>query len=130
MDEEMRRATMRFFKARKCFDCRGMKNKIKKNYTHIHQIEDRWVDCRTEEDVQRLDYYHLTVEKIENLDLVEVLEDLEEDGDILDLAYERKIIVGLPLPLIQWSQKENTSIRAKFQRILDNTTVWLNLHGV
>lgn len=51
MEEEMRRVTMRFFKAKKYFDYRGMKNKIKKNYTHVRQIEDIWIDCRTEEDI-------------------------------------------------------------------------------
>lgn len=130
MGEEMRRVTMWFFKARKCFDYQGMKNKFKNNYTNVHRIEDVWIYCRIEEDIQRMDYCCLTVEQIENFYLVEVLKDLEEDRDILDPTYEKDNIIGLPLPLIQWSKKENTSLRARFQGILNNTSVWLNLHGV
>lgn len=72
----------------------------------------------------------MTIEKIENFDLADVPKDLEEDGDILDDAYERNKVVGLPLPLIQWCQKENNYIRIKLQKIFDNTTAWLNIHGV
>lgn len=90
MEEDMRKVTMRFFKPRKFFNYRGIKNKIIKNYTHIHEIEDVWVDCRTEEDVRKMDQCRLIVEQIENFDLADVPEDLEEDGDIIDPAYEKK----------------------------------------
>lgn len=107
-----------------------MKNKIKKSYAHVHQIEDVWIDCRIEEDIQSLDYFRLIVEKIENFNLANIPKNLEEDGDILDPMYKKNKVVRSPLPLIQWSQKENTSIRVRFQNILDNTNVWLTLHGV
>lgn len=77
-----------------------------------------------------MDYCCLTIEKIENINHTEVPEDFEEDRDILDPTYEKDNIGRLPLLLIQWSKKENTFIRAKFQRILKNTSVWFNLHGV
>lgn len=44
MEEEIRRVTMRFFKARKDFNYRGMRNKLKKSYIYVHRIEDVWVD--------------------------------------------------------------------------------------
>lgn len=47
MEEEMRRVTMRFLKARKDFDYRGMRNKLKKAYVHMHRTEDVWADCRS-----------------------------------------------------------------------------------
>lgn len=130
MEEEMRRVIMKFFKTKKYFDYRGMKNKIKKSYTHVHQIEDVWIDCRTEEDIKKLDYCHLIVEQIENLDLANIPKDLEDDGDILDPMYEKNKVVRSHLPLIQCSQKENISIRARFQKILANTNVWLSQKGI
>lgn len=62
MDEEMRRVTMKYFRALKDFNYRSMKNKLKISYTHVHRIEDIWIDCRTEKDIMKLDYFHLTKE--------------------------------------------------------------------
>lgn len=42
---------MKFFKAKQYFNYRVMKNKIKKDYTHVHWIEGAWIDCKTEEDI-------------------------------------------------------------------------------
>lgn len=95
-----------------------------------HTWEDVWVDCRSEHDSRKLDYCHLTVEQIENFGLVDVPGDLEEDDDILDPMFEKKKVSSTPLPLIQWSQKECTSIKACFQSFLPNTVIWLSLHGV
>lgn len=128
--DEMRRVTMRFFKARKDFDYRGMRNKLKKPYVHVHWIEDVWADCRSDHDVRRLDYCLLTVEQIENFGLADVPDDLEEDSDILDPLYKNNRVYSTPLPLIQWSQKEQISIKVCFQSILTNTDIWLSLHGV
>lgn len=60
-----------------------------------------------------------------NLNLIDVHDDLVDDGNILDPVYESKKIANTPLSFIQWSHKEAISIRAKFQRILANTNVWL-----
>lgn len=130
MEEEMRRVRIKFFKARKHFDYRGMKNKIKKSCTHVHWVEDVWIDCKIEGGIRRLDYCHLTVEKNKNLDLVNIPEDLEDDGNILGPMYEKNKVVDSPFPFIQWSQKENTSIKARFQNILANTNVWLTQQGI
>lgn len=46
---------MKQFKSRNDFDYRGMKNKLKKSYTHVHRIEDIWAECKTKEDIRRLD---------------------------------------------------------------------------
>lgn len=56
IEEKMRRVTMRFFKARKDFDYRGMINKLKKAYVHVHRIKDVWVDYRSKHDIRKLDY--------------------------------------------------------------------------
>lgn len=42
----------------------------------------------------------------------------------------KKKISSTPLPHIQWSQKESTSIRDKFQSILANTNVWISSKGI
>lgn len=96
----------------------------------MHWIEDVQADCRSEHDVRKFDYSWLTVEQIEDFGLADVPEDLEENSDILDPMYEKNKVSSTPLPLIQWSQKECTSIRAHVQSILTNTNVWLSLHGV
>lgn len=91
---------MRFFKARRDFDYRGMRNKLKKNYVHVHRIEDVWVDCRSKHDVRKLDYYRLTVEQIENFCLTDDPDNLKEDGDVLDPTYEKNKVSSTPFPLI------------------------------
>lgn len=116
---------MRFFKAQKYFDYGGIKNKLKKSYTHAHWVEDIWIDCRIEEDIRRLDYCCLILEQIENQNIIDIPQDLGDDRVFLDPAYENNKVVDSPLPLIQWSQKENTLIRTRFQSILANTNVWL-----
>lgn len=65
MDKE-KRSTMKLFKASKDFDYKGMKNKLTRSYTHVHKIEDIWIDCRTK-DIRKLDYCHLTKEQIIDL---------------------------------------------------------------
>lgn len=52
----MQWVTMKRFKRRKDFDYHGMKDKLKKSYTHVHMIEDIWDKCKTYEIVRRLDY--------------------------------------------------------------------------
>lgn len=63
MEEEMRRVTTKFLKARKDFDYRGMRNKMKKAYVHVDRIEDVWVDYWIEHDVRKLDYCWLIVDE-------------------------------------------------------------------
>lgn len=40
MEEEMSRVTMKLFKAIRDFDYRGIINKLKKAYVHVHYIQD------------------------------------------------------------------------------------------
>lgn len=112
MEEEMRRVTMKLFKARKDFDYKGMRNNLA--YVHVHWIQDVWVDCRTKNDVRKLDYCYLTVNQIREFDLANISNDLEDDGNVPDLAYVDNKVSSTPLPLIKWSQKESTSIRDRF----------------
>lgn len=102
VEEEMRRVTMRFFKARKDFDYRGMKNKLKNAYIHVHRIEDVWIDCRSEHDIRKHDYFQIIVEQIREFNLTDVPNDFEDDGNILDSTYVDNKVSSAPLPLIQW----------------------------
>lgn len=63
-----------------------MKNKIKRGYTHVYRYEDVWADCQDEEDVRKMDFSHLTLEQIENLDLAKILMTMEDTDDIVDLV--------------------------------------------
>lgn len=65
------------------------------------------------------------MDQIREFDLTNILEDFEDDGNVLDLAYVDNKVSSTILPLIQWSQKECTSIRDRFQSILTNTNVWI-----
>lgn len=117
MEEGMRKVTTRLFKERRDFDYRGMRNKLKKAYVHVHRIEDIWTDQRTEQDIKKLDYCQLTLDQIQEFNLVDILDDLEEDGNVIDLTYVENKVSSTPLPLIQWSNKESTSIKDRFQSI-------------
>lgn len=55
---------------------------------------------------------------------------MKDYGNILDATYADKKIAKTLLPLIQWSQKEMTSIRVGFQNTLANTNVWLLHKGI
>lgn len=58
------------------------------------------------------------------------MDDLKDDGNVLDLAYIDNKVSSTPLPLIQWSQKVCTSIKDRFQSILMNTNVWISSKGI
>ncbi|XP_057862524.1 uncharacterized protein LOC131070880 [Cryptomeria japonica] len=66
------------------FDYRGMKEKIKKSFVHVHCIEDIWVDLRTEMEVLKMDYCRLTVEQVIDLNLVDISQGMIDNGDVLD----------------------------------------------
>lgn len=103
---------------------------MKKAYVHIHRFEYVWVDCKTEHDIRKLDYCQLMVDQIWEFDLIDIPHDLEEDGNVLDLTYVENKVSSTPLALIEWSQKESTSIKDRFQSILANANVWLSSKGI
>lgn len=130
MESEMQWVTMKKYKRRNDFDYWGMKDKLKRSYTHVHMIEDIWTECRNDEDVRKSDFSRLTFEQIKNFELANILEDMQEEDDIVDPAYVGKKIADIPLPPIQWSQKEMISIRERFQPTLANTNIWLEKRGI
>lgn len=58
----MRRVNVNFFKERRDFNYKGMRNKLKKPCVHVHCIEDVRVACKTEHNIRKLDYYRLTMD--------------------------------------------------------------------
>ena len=70
---------------------RGMNSKIKRAFTHVHHIEDIWIDMRTELDIMKMDYSRLTLQQVIDLNMLEIPFDyqVEDDGNILDLEYLR-----------------------------------------
>ncbi|XP_059066170.1 uncharacterized protein LOC131857525 [Cryptomeria japonica] len=89
------------------------------------RFEDVWADFEDAEDIRRMDFNHLTLEQIENLDLAKIPMTMEDTDDIVDLVYYEKKIVDSPLPLVQWSKKERKSITQRIYPILENTNAWL-----
>lgn len=61
-----------------------MHSKIKRAFTHVHCIEDIWIDLCTE-----MDYCRLTLQQIIDLNMVEIPSNfqIKDDGYILDLEY-------------------------------------------
>ena len=59
---------------------------IKRLFTHVHRIEDIWIDLHTELDIMRMDYCRLTLHHIIDLNMLEIPSNLqiEDDGNILD----------------------------------------------
>lgn len=108
-----------------------MKNEIHQNYVHVHRLEDVWDDFRDDEDVRRLDFSRLTLEQIENLDLIKIQDTWEDTTyDLVDPIYFNNNISNTPLPPIQWSKKESKSISLRFAPIMANTNAWLLKKGI
>lgn len=77
-----------------------------------------------------MDFSHLTLEQIENLDLDRILDTIEDTDDIVDSVYFEWKIVDSPLPLIQWFRKEKKYINQIIAPILANTNAWLLKKGI
>lgn len=112
MESKMQWVMMKTYKRRPDFDYRGMKDKLKKSYSHVLKVEDIWIDCRTK-DIRKLDYCRLSLDQIINLHLADILEDMEDKDSILDLAYESNNIIETPLPPIQWLKNGNDFYQGK-----------------
>lgn len=125
MEEEMQWNTMRRFKARTDFDFWGIKNKLKRTYTHVYRFEDVWADYQDEEVIRRMDFSRLTLDQIENLDLAKIPLTMEDIDAIVDPIYYEKKIADSPLPLVQWSKKERRSISQRISPIIANSNAWL-----
>lgn len=52
METELQEIKLRKFEERKDFDYREKKDRIKRSFTHVHCLEDLWVDLHTEEDIR------------------------------------------------------------------------------
>lgn len=69
---------------------------------HARRLEDVLVDCGDDEDVRKLDFSHLALEKIKNLDLAKILDTWEDTiDDIVDPIYFNYNIANTPLSHIQ-----------------------------
>lgn len=77
-----------------------------------------------------MDCCMLTLEQVIDLNLVDIPKGMIDDGNVLDPEYVTWRVDEAPLPLIQWSHKEFTSILERFQPILANTHTWLKGNGV
>ena len=96
---------------------------MKRAYTHVHHIENIWIDMRTELDIMKMDYCKLTLQQIIDLKMLQIPSDfqVEDDGDILDPEFHQAgFDKNCPFP-IQWQQKKGKSIMDRFQSILVNT---------
>ena len=81
-----------------------MNSQIKRAYTHVHRIEDIWIDMRTELDIMKTDYCRLTFQQIIGLNMLEIPPDfqVEDDGNILDPKFHQVDFDKMcPFP-IQW----------------------------
>lgn len=97
MEVEILDIKLKEFEIKKDFDYRGMKDKIKRAFTHMHRIEDVWIDLHIEEDIRRMNFSRLTLEQILNFDLTDILEEIEDDEEIVDSIYEQQKIAETPL---------------------------------
>ena len=79
-----------------------------------------------------MDYYILTLQQIIDLNMLEIPLDfqIEDDANILDPEYHQAGFDKRRPFLIQWQQKEGTSILDRFQTILANTNKWLKIKGL
>ena len=62
IEVELQLVTLKKFKVRFDFDYREMNSKIKRAFTHVHHIEDIWIDMQKELDIMKMDYCRLTLQ--------------------------------------------------------------------
>lgn len=77
-----------------------------------------------------MDYSRLTLEQIVFLDPIKIPKVMVDDRKTRDLEYTEQKVTEAPIPSIQWSQKECTSIFDRFQSILANTNALLKSNNV
>lgn len=87
IETKLEEIKLKKLKIRKDFDYRGMKDKIKRAFKHVHQIEDVWIDLHTKEDVRIMEYRKITLVKIVDLNLVDIPKGMEEDDEVVDPIY-------------------------------------------
>lgn len=92
MEVEIQEIKLKRFKERMDFDYRGMKDKIKRAFTHVHHLEYIWIDLQTK-DIYKMDYCRLTVEQNIDLNLTLIIEGVIDDGQISDPEYEEQWVV-------------------------------------
>lgn len=100
METELQEIRLKRFKPRVDFDYRGMKEKIKKTFIHVHRIEDIWADLRTEKEIRKMDYCRLTAEQIVDLNLMNMPQGMIDDGNVLDPEFVNQNVDEAPLPSI------------------------------
>ena len=77
---------------------------MKRAYTHVHCIEDIWIDMRTKFDIIKIDYYNLTMQQIIDINMLKIPSDfqVEDDGNILDPEFHQVSSDNKCLFPIQW----------------------------
>ena len=61
MEAKLQLITLKRSKAKFGFDYKEMNSQIKRAFTHVHRIEDVWIDKRLELDIMKMDYYRFTL---------------------------------------------------------------------
>ena len=107
---ELQRITLKRFAARSCFDWRELHDKMRKQFLHIHRLEDLWFDVRIEVDIWCMDYTWLIVKQVVDFNLASIPPRFEDDDQILDFEYFQHDVEKLPILPPTWSCKENMSI--------------------
>lgn len=80
---EMQNVTPRTYRRRIDFYYKGMKSKLKLSCSHVYHFEDIWADCRDEEHIRKMDYCQLIIEKILDLGVADIPNDIEDTRDLL-----------------------------------------------
>ena len=114
MEFELQRIILKKFAARNCFDWRGLHDKMRKQFLHIHHLEDLWIDVRTEVDIWCMDYIRLTVNQIVDFNFASIPPSFEDDDQIINPEYFQHDVEKIPILPPTWSCKENTSIWDRF----------------
>ena len=58
---------------------------MKRAYTHVHCIEDIWIDMRTKFDIIKIDYYNLTMQQIIDINMLKIPSDFQIEDDVTSL---------------------------------------------
>ncbi|KAH9304586.1 hypothetical protein KI387_008990, partial [Taxus chinensis] len=96
------------------------------NYHHKPDTEDYWADCADDFEARRRHYGKLSLQKIRDLNLYQVLEGFKDDDEDLQSFEYETTIKHTPLEDLDWYKKERDDLVEIIALVLVRTKVWVD----
>lgn len=94
---------------------------FRENFQHIPDLEDFWVDCVDEYEVQNRAHLRLTVQQIRDYDMkINTANIVDDENDLLDPQFVDDRQQGV-IPEIDWKNDEEEQIQTKIILVIQRT---------